>query len=89
MAIETDQAPEDLQLALLATLNDRYKIDHLNVNAASDDSSPLVQFVVCPTRGLLRAFVDDLDAAEDLAKKEGAVLVDWAADSDYRGEVTV
>lgn len=53
------------------------------------DDEPTVSVVICPVRGLLRAFVDDEDAASDLARREGAVIVVWAADEDHRNEVTV
>lgn len=90
MVIETVQAPEDVQLAVLASLSDRYKIAHLSVASPGDtDETPEVTFVVCPVRGLLRAFVDAHQDAEDMAKREGAVTVEWTADADHRGEVTV
>lgn len=90
MLIETDQAPGDVQLAVLASLSDRYKIVHNSVQGfnGDDDPTPEISFVVCPVRGLIRAFVNDEDDANDLAKREGAVLVSWTADADYRGEVT-
>lgn len=89
MLIETDQAPEDVQLAVLASLSDRYKIVNASVNGSvGDNSAPEIAFVVCPVRGLLKAFVNDEDGAHDLAKREGAALVSWTADADYRGEVT-
>lgn len=90
MLIETDQAVEDLQLAVLALLSDRYKILSASVasNGGNDDPIPGVSFVVCPVRGLLRACVDDEEAADAEAKREGAVMVTWSADADYRGEVT-
>jgi hypothetical protein len=89
--IETDQAPADVQLAALALLNDRYKVVNVNANTigADDDRSPDVSLVICPVRGLMGAFVDDPDRATDLAKREGAVVIEWSADADYRGEVTV
>lgn len=90
MLIETDQAPEDVQLAVLAALSDRYKIVNTNVTGSDDsDQMPEVTFVVCPTRGLMGAYVDDDERAADLAKREGAVTVTWTADTDHRGEVTV
>jgi hypothetical protein len=91
MTIETDQAPADVQLSVLAALSDRYKITNANVaNAADyDDTTPVVTFVVCPVRGLLRTLVNDPDGARELAKDEGAVVVEWTCDADYRGEVTV
>ena len=90
LLIETDQAPEDVQLAVLAALSDRYKIVNTSVNGSDDDTdtTPEIAFVVCPVRGLLKAFVNDQDGAHDLAKREGAALVSWSADADYRGEVT-
>lgn len=89
MLIDTDQAPADVQLAVLAALSDRYKILNTNVAGPDDgDRMPEVTFVVCPVRGLMRAFVDDDERAADLAKREGAVTVTWTADTDYRGEVT-
>lgn len=90
MLIETDQAPEDVQLAVLAALSDRYKIVNTNVTGSNDDDRlPEVTFVVCPVRGLMGAYVDDDERAADLAKREGAVTVAWTADVDHRGEVTV
>lgn len=91
MLIETDQAPGDVQLAVLASLSDRYKILHTNVAATGgdDDPTPDVAFVVCPVRGLVGAYVDDPDGAEGHAKDAGAVIVNWTADADHRGEVTV
>lgn len=90
MLIETEQSPEDVQLAVLASLSDRYKIISTNVSGPGDDDlTPEVSFVVCPVRGLLRAFVNDLVGADALANREGAVIVSWTADADYRGEVTV
>lgn len=91
MLIETDQAPEDVQLAVLASLSDRYKIISANVGSVGgdDDDTPGISFVVCPVRGLLRCYVGDEPAAEEHAKREGAVVVTWTADVDYRGEVTV
>lgn len=88
MLIETDQAPEDVQLAVLASLSDRYKILNASVGLVGDDHSPSVSFVVCPVRGLMGTFVDDEDAATDLSKREGGVVVSWTADADHRGEVT-
>lgn len=88
LLIETDQAPGDVQLSILASLSDRYKILHTSVGAIGDDDAPTVQFVVCPIRGLLRAFVDNEEAADALAKTEGAVILGWTADTDHRGEVT-
>jgi hypothetical protein len=91
MLIETDQAPEDVQLAVLASLSDRYTIVNNSVGAVGgeDDPDPSVDFVICPVRGLIGTFVDQPDRAADLAKREGAVIVEWTADHDHRGEVTV
>lgn len=89
LLIETDRAPEDLHLQVLAALSDRHKVLHSGATAVSDSDDPDVTFVICPVRGLLRAFVDDPDAAAVLAKAEGAVTVEWSADADYRNEVTV
>lgn len=91
MLIETEQAPEDVQLVALAALSDRYKIVNASVGSVGgdDDRTPDVSFVVCPVRGLLKTFVDNPEGATDLAKREGAVIVEWSADADYRGEVTV
>ena len=89
MLIETDQAPEDVQLAVLASLSDRYKILNTNVSSGDADTpTPEITFVVCPVRGLLKVLVDEPDGAEDLAKREGAVTITWSADTDHRGEVT-
>lgn len=90
MLIETDQAPGDVQLAVLASLSDRYKIVHNSVQGVGGDDDPMpeISFVVCPVRGLLQAFVNDEDGANDLARREGAALISWTADADYRGEVT-
>lgn len=89
LLIDTDQAPEDVQLAVLASLSDRYKIVNASVHGPDDDDPmPEISFVVCPFRGLLKAFVNGEDGAHDLAKREGAALVSWTADADYRGEVT-
>lgn len=91
MMIETDQAPADVQLAVLASVNDRYKVVNASVHSAGgdDDPTPNITFVVCPVRGLLRAYVDNEDGAEAHSKREGAVVVTWSADADHRGEVTV
>lgn len=88
--IETDQAPEHVQLAVLASLSDKYKIVNNSVQGfdSDDDPAPEITFVICPLRGLLRAFVNDEESADTLAKAEGAVWVSWSADADYRGEVT-
>lgn len=87
MVIETDQAPEDVQLAVLATLSDRYKIASTHVYRPDDtDRTPQVAFVICPLRGLLRVFVDNDEDADLCAREEGAVVVNWSADADYRGE---
>lgn len=90
MLIEADQAPEDVQLAVLASLSDRYKILHAGVVGlgGDDDPMPEITLVICPVRGLLRAYVDDEEVAAEHAKREGAVFVTWVADGDYRGEVT-
>jgi hypothetical protein len=90
MLIETNQAPEDVQLAVLASLSDRYKIVHNSVQGFNGDDDPMpdITFIVCPVRGLLKAFVNDEAGAEEFAKREGAALVSWTADADYRGEVT-
>lgn len=72
LMIETDQAAEDVQLAVLASLSDRHKIVSSSVQGFNGEDDPTPEV-----------------AANDLAKHEGAVLVSWAADADYRGEVTV
>lgn len=89
MWIETDQAPEDVQLAVLAALSDRYKIYNTHVMIPDDSDTVDVSLVVCPLRGLLKAYVGEPDAADAHAKREGAVVASWTADADYRGEVTV
>ena len=90
LLIETEQAPEDVQLRVLAHLSDQYKIVNASVHAfgGDDDPIPEIQLVVCPVRGLLKAFVNDEEGADALAKTEGAVWVGWSADADHRGEVT-
>lgn len=66
-----------------------YKIVSTHVSSPDDDAPPAqVAFVICPLRGLLRIYVDDEEAAAAHAKREGAIIVDWTADADYRGEVT-
>jgi hypothetical protein len=84
-----DLTADEVRLRVLAAVGDQFTIHHASAYDLADvPGSPEVQLVVCPVRGLLKAFVDDEERADALAKKEGAVLASWTADADYRGEVT-
>lgn len=80
----------DQRVYMSLLISDRYKVINNSVQGfgGDDDSMPDVSLVVCPVRGLLRAYVGDEEAADAHAKREGAVMVSWSADTDHRGEVT-
>jgi hypothetical protein len=91
ITLNTALDPQDVHLRILAAVSDLSGVqitDSRVIDLDEIDTSPEVQLVVCPVRGLLAAMVDDEGRATDLAKREGAVVINWGADADYRGEVT-
>lgn len=87
--IATDRAPEDVHLAILASVSDRFTVLHSGVGSydMNDPDEPSVQLVIDPVAGIRGAFVDDPERAEELAKELGSVIVELTVDTDLRGEV--
>ncbi|MDL4812799.1 hypothetical protein [Actinomadura opuntiae] len=89
LILATDRDPQDVHLALLAAISDRWPVLHTSVYAfdMDDPDVPSVQLVIDPVAGIRGAFVDDPERAEAQAKELGSVVVELPIDADHRGEV--
>ncbi|TDD97608.1 hypothetical protein [Actinomadura rubrisoli] len=94
LTFATDVLPHHALMRVTACLPDEYsvRLESTSVHAfdlAEDDADePCVQLVVDATAGLLKAYVDNPQRAEEFATHTGAVVDELPITADHRGEAT-
>lgn len=89
LVVATDLDPAEVQLRVMAAVSDQLPVDHTSVHGwdANDPVTGLVQLVVYPVGGLAAAYVDRPEEATEHARTIGGLVIDWAANEDYRPEI--